>query len=375
MPAGELTTGVDQLKQLIDAQNKLTVSEAAKKLHVSNQIIEDWASLLEEAGEVTIEYHLAKTYIIKKNIVPIDLKKNVNALLLEKREFQDRTGGIINYMDRLEDEIGMLQKILREAVYRKLGKTDLSRLKDTETSHKKSDRELIDSRNGFLTKIEKVNAHLATETKQVKTVFDTLAHDLIVANQLIDLEDKEASMLEANEKKLEDKISKVTKLLDQRMVKLVRNKLPLHSKSKQQLAALKQKTAALRLEFSKDRKDYELVRKECAKRHAAVQSVHQQIIAKLRKGPGILAGMSLAQVQRFLGRRTQIANILTAIENEERSIKRAALKLIGQGDNLPLANQTKFESEIARLNKDLKVIADKRGDLEKQIKTLVTKMN
>ncbi|MBI4151045.1 hypothetical protein HY492_02885 [Candidatus Woesearchaeota archaeon] len=367
MPA--ITTGVDQLRELIDAQARISVADAAKKLHSSPRVIEDWASLLEDAGFITIEYKLAKTYLVRKEVVPKEQQKNVNALLLEKREFEDRTGGVLSYLDRLEDQIKALQPLIT----RKISSGDVKKLKSLETEHKTTDKQLIGARSDMMDKFEKIAAHLQKERKDVKGLFAQSLNDLITANQLIELEEKEAAMLDRNEEILETKLKKVSQLLDKRLVKLMANKQPLHAKVKGQLKLLKAKAKAFHDELAKDQKDYDELKKSNRQTHAAVQRAHQQIIGKIKKSPG-MEKASVATLQKFLARRTHIANVLTAIANEEASLRRVVKSLLGKGESLPLTDQSRFESAIARLNKDLAAVAERRGALEKQVKELVTKL-
>ncbi len=367
MPA--ITTGVDQLRELIESQDKISVQDAAKKLHAAPRVIEDWASLLEDGGLITIEYRIAKTYLVKKTVVTKEQHKNVNALLLEKREFEDRTGGVLSYLDRLEDQINTLQPLIT----RKLSSSDVKKLKSLESEHHMTDKQLISTRSEMIDKFESITQHLQKERKDVKGIFTQALADLVAANQIIDLEEREASMLDKNEQILESKLKKVSQLLDKRLVKLMNNKQPLHAKVQGQLKLLKAKAKSFHDELAKDQKDYETLKKENQQNHAAVKRAHQQIIGKLKNSPGIEKA-SVLSLKKFLSRRTQIANLLAAIANEERALKRAVRTLLGRGQTLPLMDQARFESALERLNKDMRAVTERRGALEKQVKELVTKL-
>jgi len=60
---GVVETNVDLLMDLLAEKNYISISEAAKKLNVSQDVVEEWARLLEEEGVLHIKYQFTKPYI------------------------------------------------------------------------------------------------------------------------------------------------------------------------------------------------------------------------------------------------------------------------------------------------------------------------
>ena len=61
-----ITTGVDKLIELVKEKGKIDISLASKLLHIPVHQIEDWARVLEDAGIISIEYHLTHVFLVWK---------------------------------------------------------------------------------------------------------------------------------------------------------------------------------------------------------------------------------------------------------------------------------------------------------------------
>lgn len=61
--ADSVTTGVDALLQLLKEKKKISLSEAAKELHLKESAIKQWVDFLVEEKIVGIEYKFTKAYL------------------------------------------------------------------------------------------------------------------------------------------------------------------------------------------------------------------------------------------------------------------------------------------------------------------------
>ena len=60
---GEITTTVDNLLDLLASEDKMALSDAAKKLNVDLSVVQSWVDFLVEEQLVGIEYKFTKPYI------------------------------------------------------------------------------------------------------------------------------------------------------------------------------------------------------------------------------------------------------------------------------------------------------------------------
>ncbi len=66
---GQIHTGVDALLELVKKKKKISLREAAKLVKYSPEVVEDWASILEEEGIISIEYTFTNTFLISADAV------------------------------------------------------------------------------------------------------------------------------------------------------------------------------------------------------------------------------------------------------------------------------------------------------------------
>lgn len=59
----EVTTGVDELMELLKAEGKLSLPEAAKRLRQSERTVQNWADFLVEEKLLGIEYKFTTPYL------------------------------------------------------------------------------------------------------------------------------------------------------------------------------------------------------------------------------------------------------------------------------------------------------------------------
>ena len=61
---GTISTGVDGFIRLVRESGRIDITDAAVRLGMSRQVLEEWAQVLEEQGLIRIEYQLTKVYLI-----------------------------------------------------------------------------------------------------------------------------------------------------------------------------------------------------------------------------------------------------------------------------------------------------------------------
>lgn len=95
MDDGIVKTGVDELLELLKRSSKIALSDAAKKLGVSNDAVQAWVDFLVEERIVGIEYRFTTPFIYLNKAIETEVAvdaKNEDALtiLFFKKEFLDR---------------------------------------------------------------------------------------------------------------------------------------------------------------------------------------------------------------------------------------------------------------------------------------------
>ena len=88
-------TGVDELLDLLRLSSKIAVSDAAKKLKLSPDVVQAWVDFLVEERIVGIEYRFTTPYIylnkpVETEELPAEKNDNVINILMFKKEFMER---------------------------------------------------------------------------------------------------------------------------------------------------------------------------------------------------------------------------------------------------------------------------------------------
>lgn len=87
-----IETPIDELVKLIKAKEKMTVSEAAKELGVSQTQIEDWVRVLEEKDFVELKYPaMGEPVIILKTVTDRTMNKKEKEIKKEKEKIEKKT--------------------------------------------------------------------------------------------------------------------------------------------------------------------------------------------------------------------------------------------------------------------------------------------
>jgi len=92
----DITTAVDSLVKLVKEKKKISVEEASKLLKIPENIINEWASFLEEEKIIQIEYKFTTPFLIdkKQSIKSGDISSD--DLDLVKRNIQNMLSKVRN---------------------------------------------------------------------------------------------------------------------------------------------------------------------------------------------------------------------------------------------------------------------------------------
>lgn len=84
-----ITTAVDSLVELVNSKQRISLEDASKELGIPENIINEWATFLEEEDILTIEYKFTTPFLVAKSAqVTIDIKELENELELITRKLE-----------------------------------------------------------------------------------------------------------------------------------------------------------------------------------------------------------------------------------------------------------------------------------------------
>jgi DNA repair exonuclease SbcCD ATPase subunit len=370
MKRGSLTTGVDQLVELVNSKGKVSIREAAKSLGVSANNVEELALVLEKSGLVELQYALTKTYIVRVEMSKADLNKKAKEVESDKKTFENRNAALGSYLEKLDEELKLLEKLIKDTSARKIVPEELKKVNELETKKSKTDQMLVDVRYNLLKKIQEFDQRISSESKEVQSKMNLLLEQMEDSAFLIDSEDVELKAIEKNEKQLETQLQKAANLVDKRIEKLSKMKKPKVEGAEKRIKILKTLSKKLHKEIKTLRSDFKKILTQGKKESDRLTKLHNQIVSKIRKHKSKLYGSTPKEVERFLKKRQQHMDLLNKIYHEETVLKNSLLELMSNRKSLN-PKKRDFAQEVKRLNKLIETLNDKRKVLEQDVKNLV----
>ncbi|MBI4451233.1 hypothetical protein HY642_04620 [Candidatus Woesearchaeota archaeon] len=372
--APTITTGVDRLMQRIDAVPRLSIREAAKKLNVSEQTIQDWATFLEEEGLITIEYALTNVYMVRKKLTAKERQERLKTVALEKGTFEKRSQSLLTYLDRLEQELKRLDELFSGMNLKRMASAEISMLKRLEQEKARIDRELVDVRTGMMAKMEQITTHLQQDQGKLQAAYDKMFKELGDAAQIIRLEQEEMDAIQANEAVLEKLLGELGRLVSNRVERIIAAKKDALGKSGTRMKSIAKRYEAMRDDLASDAEHMHALIAESAGRREMILRSQQDLVRRLQEHSDALKSQNPKQVERLLQQRSGIADALRALYHEEQLLKARLLKLIGLGSQLGAGQFEKAEAEVKRLTKELDKLTERRDYFEDKVRQILDRM-
>jgi transposase len=366
----QLTTGVDQLLQLINAQGQISVREAAKRLNVSEQTVEDWAALLEDSGVITVNYRLANVYLARKAVTAAERERIAPVVAAEQKAFTKGGAGLISYLDRLEGQIEKLDALVQKL---DIGKLAGAKFKDIATLAKEKrgvDKQVLEVSQELVGQLQSVFGHLQEEKGRVRELYEALLASIVDTGHIMELERAEVAALEANEKLMERKLGKMRQLIDRRIVDLAVRRRALHGGAVERVRRLVTRYNELRRELADDHRRLREVVVNYERRNRTLRNTREQLVRQIKAR---VKGIELKvpeQVEVLVRQRAHLTDVVNHLFEEEKLIRSRLARLMLRGKTAERESFERVQKEVGKLNDELAELIGRRGKLEKQLKRL-----
>jgi len=194
MVGTSIKTGVDKLVELVSEKKKVAVDDAAKKLGVGKNVVQEWAEFLEEEGLVTLEYSFSKVWITEKKITKEDVISGAKEISSEKEALarkidvaitalQSETSGFEN----IRKEFANIQSHIKEEI--NVVKSQLTELERYDLLRKNLDRDVASQRDTYELFVKDAQEKLKLESQkyeELKAVIEKERKNLEQYGQKLD---------------------------------------------------------------------------------------------------------------------------------------------------------------------------------------------
>ena len=167
---GMISTGVDAFIKLVREEQRIDINEAALRMGLSRQVLEEWATVLEEQGLIKIEYQLTKVYLVW-------VARTKEEMEVKASEISDRRAAAVRVGESQLEEIMELSKQLdslqdefskiSEAFEVKMGgvKKQLEKMHELKREKEEVNFRISELSKGFESRIVALRAQIDDEAK------------------------------------------------------------------------------------------------------------------------------------------------------------------------------------------------------------------
>ncbi len=199
----KIETGIDKLVALVNEQKKLSLQDASKLLGVSTTVVQEWAEFLEEEGLIGIEYHLSKTYLVRKTLTKGDVKAKLKDYERKKEVFVRKVDTALQQLEKDTagfEEIKEAYNSLKADIGDEIDqvKQELDELRHYERLKQSIDQDIIQQKIDYQKLVDDVHRKLHMEEKRYEKILSDVRGETLriekEREELRTLEDKERSL-------------------------------------------------------------------------------------------------------------------------------------------------------------------------------------
>ncbi|MBR9700863.1 hypothetical protein GOV11_03280 [Candidatus Woesearchaeota archaeon] len=182
-PGAKIETGVDRLLRLIQAKQKISLSDAAKLMSLPVKLVQEWVDFLEDEGLISTEYSLTKSYLIAKKLSQKELNKKENEYEKKRDAFTRRVEVALN---QIQDEDKVFEKL--RGKYDGLRKTlgsnlttvekDIEELHHYEEMKRTFEQQAHQQKTEYQQEVDKLNAQLEHEESRYKEILNNITGEI-----------------------------------------------------------------------------------------------------------------------------------------------------------------------------------------------------
>lgn len=377
--SGTITTGVDNLVQVVSSKKRISIAEAAKLLEVPRELIEEWADFLEEKGAIKIEYKFTTPYLVLAQATEKQVTKNKKAFTTKKEAFLrqiDSTLGLIenhhSALEKVRDEFDKINAELDTKI--KAIRSELSELDRFDALKKDLGSELV----GQYERFKKRMAGIESKIKQSHKEYDSLVQNLDEEYESLSERYTKLDGLKQLEEKMKKNLGLVRATLKEIQTE-EKSEVGEISKQQETIDKLKHSVKRIENEILTHRKevkpllkDFEAAEEKSAKAKEAVLSGLEEHLKSVEIKEQKVDSIK-EKFERYLKQKVDIDILMDRLTSETEKLG-AELKMIKQEAKIlsVTSKDSHAEKEVDELEKKYKDAMDRKKTFEKEIGRLTS---
>jgi chromosome segregation ATPase len=372
---GVIETGVDRLVRLVNDKKSISTVDAAKELGVSPSVIEEWSDFLEEEGIISLDYKLAKTYLIERKLSKKEISKKEKEYHSSKEAFIRKVESAIT---SLEKESEGLEKIRLEfaTIKKELGsdidvvREELEELENYEKLKKSIDQQMIQQQEDFRKRIHELDKELSKERSKYQEILD----DIDVEKVKLEEERTKSMSLKEQERLLLSKLDEFTDTI-KKIKDIIQQEDKKISLTGEHIEYLEANALKIKSRITDEKKKLEPLIEQSKQSEKKIMDIQQNVLKKFHKAPAGTVSKDLNHAKKFQAvftRKNDVEKILNEIDSTRDVLKEDLNELIKKATAFNLtSNKSDVKGHVSDLEKKYKDVEKKRETFRSQIGKLL----
>lgn len=373
-----IETGVDKLVELVRKNSKISISDAAKALNVSTDVIEEWADFLEEEGIINVEYKLTTPYLVVRDMDKVEVEKKAKEFMEKKDSFVRNAEASVSklrldseILGRMKEEFSRLKEDLGDEV--KKMKTDLAELERYEAMKEDMANQINEAKQAYAGKIEELNKQAMREKKK----YSEIAQELDEEKKAIEKKRDRLDELKSLEKNMEAKVEEF-RAMTEKIAQSVRKEETGIQDSEEHIKRLEKVIEKVKEDLGRDFGSVDDIIKDNQKAIQKIEEMQNSIIEKAKKFQEAMAseggkGKNAAKkFQEFFEKKIKADEMIKEIEMEGQLLERELEYLIKKAKAFELSsNSRKMGAHIKEMKTRFDNVEKKKERYISEVKKLM----
>ena len=368
-----IETGVDKLVNLIKERGRIPLEDAAKELGISVAVIQEWVDFLDEEGILSVEYKLAKPYLVERKLTKKEVETKAKEFATKKDVFVRKSEVNLNSLERQSQDLKKIKSEfdrLKEELGLELDKVrdELKELERYQQLNKELGTKLEQQKTDVKFKIEELIKDVLREQKRYKElVFDVDREKEELIN-----ERKEAKAIDESEKTLSNRLMYLKGIIDIVEKKLLKQNMSIKD-SEAHIGRLDNIIEDIKKRIAEENSVIENLTRKSQEQEQKVLELQGKIIDKITQKQKNVANVSniAKKVREFFEKKMAIVNLVDRINREHDELEKSLIDMIKKAKSFQLtAKSGDLGKEMIDLEKRFNDVSKKKSMFEAQIREL-----
>lgn len=382
----QIQTNVDKLVSLVQEYGKITFKDAAKKLALPVETIEQWAHILESENVIELKFGFGSPTIIKKDLSDKFVKERVLEFKQEKDLFSKKLESAESYFNELDKKINNVVDIMRDMegnVDKKLSHVneELTELQIAEDKKEALDRRILESKQLSQKKLQEVEDHIRKLKESFESSYAQTRKDLAADEEMFAKSQEFLDKVKSQELELQKRLNEIKTMsvtikddVESRAKKIEENQI--------HILNMRKKHDELKAQLEEEHENLKDLLEENEQQEKEVAQLQKNLFDKMSKEEADLSSTEsdIRQFpQRFkelVAHKNDIHELLNVIGHEEIELRKEIDELRRLSNDLASGvENTKYLQELEKLSNRMNAITSKRSFFKTKIEQLVNMLD